>query len=214
MADPKSVAPYACLPLKEEIATAATSIPDSFSLPRSFPADLLTEEQLDEVRLWFDTYISDLLATIRAALTGGSEKSTLAHLLHRAVILAHLLRLHPAAEDSITALAEALGISRRAAFYIQDDLLTLIRPALCHIANAATAMAAFASRVAEQAWLDFEGLTTLSHRQLAIPFKRRAVVAARFATAQAVAALPGVAAVREDFMPGTTTNALFITLTA
>ena len=214
MADPKSVAPYACLPLKEEIATAVTSLPDSFSLPASFPADLLNEEQLDEVRIWFDTYIADLLATIRAALTGGSEKSSLAHLQHRAVILAHLLRLHPAAEDSITALAETLGISRRSAFYIQDDLLTTIRPALCHIANAATAMATFTARVAEQPWLDLDGILPLSHRHLAIPFKRRAIVAARFATAQAVASLPGVVSVREDFMPNTTTNALFITLTA
>lgn len=200
----------------EELA-ADTSGDDSatFSLPRSFPAELLNEEQLDEVKLWFDSWAADLLHEIRAALSGSPEhagQQTLAHLQQRAVILAHLLRLHPAAESSISQLATAMGISRRSAFYMQDSIMQHIRPALCSAISGAASLADFTATLAATGTLQPHDAQQLTARSLAVPFKPAVHCAHRFATALKVADHPAVSSVREDFMPGTTKNALHITL--
>lgn len=215
MADPKSVAPYACLPLMEEIAPAADTAPTAFMLPASFPAKLLNAEQIDEVQTWFDSFITDLLHRVRCALCGhdsDADTSTLTHLQQRAVILAHLLRLHPAAEASLTHLASALGVSRRTAFYMQDSILSHIKPALAGANAKAVALAHFATQLATLGTLLPDAATYTSARQLYVPFKPHVHVAHRFATVQSVAALPAVAAVREDFLPNTNKNAIRITL--
>ena len=214
MADSKTVAPYACLPLLEEVAMAADLAPDSFGLPASFPADLLTADQRDEVAIWFDAWVADLLQSIRAALAADAAHTTLQTLQVRAVILAHLLRLHPAADTSLTTLANQLGISRRSAFYAQEDIVKHIRPALCGTIRANTAAAMLTTQLADTGTLLPDAAVTLPARQLAVPFKPHVHMAHRFATVQRVATLPAVASVHDDFMPGTTQHAIIITLKA
>lgn len=214
MADSKTVAPYACLPLMEEVAAAAENAPDSFGLPSSFPSDLLTADQLDEVAIWFDTWVADLLQSIRAALGADATHTTLQTLKVRAVILAHLLRLHPAADTNLTTLATKLDISRRAAFYAQEDIINHIRPALAGTIRAHAAAASLTSLLADTGTLLPENAQQLPARQLAVPFKPHVHMAHRFATVQRVATFPAVASVHDDFMPGTTQHAIIITLKA
>lgn len=143
MSDPKTVSPYFCLPLLEDaLPDSGGAAPDSFQLPASFPAEILDEEQLEAVAAWFDTWVADLLHSIRLALLGNGAPADLPHLHQHATVLAHLLRLHPAAEATITELAAALGVSRRTLFYVRDSVLAHIRPALagtiarkCAVAN-------------------------------------------------------------------------------
>lgn len=214
MADPKTVSPYACKPLLEEIAATPETTAAAFTLPASFPAELLTEEQLDEVQTWFDSWCADLLHAVRSALVGDDTAAaqTLAHLQQRAVLLAHLLRLHPAAEASTTQLATALGISRRTAFYMQENILQHVKPALRGTTTGGTLLASFTTQLAAIGTLLPDAAAQLSPRCICVPFKPHVHLAHRFATVQAVATHPAVASAREDFMPGTTKNAILITL--
>ena len=214
MSDPKTVSPYACKPLLEEIAPATDNTAAAFTLPASFPAEILTEEQMDEVQTWFDSWCADLLHAVRCALVGSDTESaqTLAHLQQRAVLLAHLLRLHPAAEASTTQLANALGISRRTAFYMQENILQHVKPAIRGTSIGGTQLAAFTTQLANTGTLLPDAAAQISARCICVPFKPHVHVAHRFATVQNVAKHPAVATAREDFMPGTTKNAILITL--
>lgn len=214
MSNPKTVSPYACRPLLVEIAPASDTTAAAFLLPASFPAHLLNEEQLDECQLWFDSWCADLLHAIRCALVGTDTDTTatLAHLQQRAVLLAHLLRLHPAAEESTTQLAAALKISRRTAFYMQENILQHIKPALHGTATSGTQLASFTAHLANTGTLLPDAATQLAARTICVPFKPHVHVAHRFATVQSVAKHPAVASVREDFVPGTTKNAIHINL--
>lgn len=198
MSDPKTVSPYFCLPLLEDaLPDSGGAAPDSFQLPASFPAEILDEEQLEAVAAWFDTWVADLLHSIRLALLGNGAPADLPHLHQHATVLAHLLRLHPAAEATITELATALGCSRRTLFYVRDSVLAHIRPALAGTIARKCAVANFYAQLATIGTLDAATITQLDARTILVPFKPCVHCAHRFATVRQLASLPAVASVKE-----------------
>lgn len=198
MSDPKTVSPYFCLPLLEDaLPDSGGAAPDSFQLPASFPAEILDEEQLEAVAGWFDTWVADLLHSIRLALLGNGAPADLPHLHQHATVLAHLLRLHPAAEATITELATALSVSRRTLFYVRDSVLAHIRPALAGTIARKCAVANFYSQLATIGTLDAATITQLDARTILVPFKHAVHCAHRFATVRQLASLPAVASVKE-----------------
>ena len=200
MSDPKTVSPYFCLPLLEDaLPDSGTAAPDSFQLPASFPAELLDEEQLEAVAAWFDTWVADILHSMRLALLGKpGTPADLAHLHQHATVLAHLLRLHPAAEATITELATTLGVSRRTLFYVRDSVLAHIRPALAGTIARKCAVANFYAQLATIGTLDAATITQLDARTILVPFKPHVHCAHRFATVRQLASLPAVASVKEN----------------
>ena len=198
MSDPKSVSPYFCLPLLEDaLPDAGGGAPDAFRLPQSFPAELLNEEQLEAVAEWFDRWVADLLHSIRLALIGNGAPADLPHLHRHATVLCHLLRLHPAAEGSLTELATALGCSRRTLFYVQDAVLAHVRPAMARTIGRKCAESNFYAQLATIGTLDAAAITQMDARTILIPFKRGVHCAHRFATVRQIASLPAVASVKE-----------------
>ena len=199
MSDPKTVSPYFCLPLLEDaLPDSGTATPDSFRLPASFPAELLDEEQLEAVAAWFDNWVADLLHSMRLALLGKpGTPADLPHLHQHATVLAHLLRLHPAAEATITELATTLGVSRRTLFYVRDSVLAHIRPALAGTIARKCAVANFYAQLATIGTLDAATITQLDARTILVPFKPCVHCAHRFATVRQLASLPAVASVKE-----------------
>lgn len=199
MSDPKTVSPYFCLPLLEDaLPDSGATAPDSFQLPASFPAELLDEEQLEAVATWFDSWVADLLHSMRLALLGKpGTPADLAHLHQHATVLAHLLRLHPAAEATITELATTLGVSRRTLFYVRDAVLAHIRPALAGTIARKCAVANFYAQLATIGTLDAATITQLDARTILVPFKHAVHCAHRFATVRQLASLPAVASVKE-----------------
>lgn len=198
MSDPKTVSPYFCLPLLEDALPDSGTAADSFQLPASFPAELLDEEQLEAVAAWFDTWVADILHSMRLALLGKpGTPADLAHLHQHATVLAHLLRLHPAAEATITELAATLGVSRRTLFYVRDSVLAHIRPALAGTIARKCAVANFYAQLATIGTLDAATITQLDARTILVPFKHAVHCAHRFATVRQLASLPAVASVKE-----------------
>lgn len=198
MSDPKTVSPYFCLPLLEDALPDSGTAADSFQLPASFPAELLDEEQLEAMAAWFDTWVADLLHSMRLALLGKpGTPADLAHLHQHATVLAHLLRLHPAAEATITELATTLGVSRRTLFYVRDSVLAHIRPALAGTIARKCAVANFYAQLATIGTLDAATITQLDARTILVPFKPAVHCAHRFATVRQLASLPAVASVKE-----------------
>ena len=215
MSDPKTVSPYFCLPLLEDaLPDSGGAAPDSFQLPASFPAEILDEEQLEAVAGWFDSWVADLLHSMRLALLGKpGTPADLAHLHQHATVLAHLLRLHPAAEATITELATTLGVSRRTLFYVRDSVLAHIRPALAGTIARKCAVANFYAQLATIGTLDAATITQLDARTILVPFKHAVHCAHRFATVRQLASLPAVASVKET-LTTTGKNAVQITLKA
>lgn len=218
MSDPKSVSPYYCLPLLEDaLPDAGGGAPDAFRLPQSFPAELLDEEQLEAVAEWFDAWVADLLHNIRLALLGNGAPADLPHLHRHATVLCHLLRLHPAAEGSITELATALGCSRRTLFYARDAVLEHIRPAMVGTIGRKQAVANFYTQLVTIGTLDATRGTLnatiypRNARTLIIPFKTGTSTMMRFATVRLLAGLPAVAGVKEC-LTADNQNAVQITL--
>lgn len=199
MSDPKTISPYFCLPLLEDaLPDSGAAAPDSFRLPASFPAELLDEEQLEAVAAWFDSWVADLLHSMRLALLGKpGTPADLAHLHQHATVLAHLLRLHPAAESTITELATTIGVSRRTLFYVRDSVLAHIRPALAGTIARKCAVANFYAQLATIGTLDAATITQLDARTILVPFKPCVHCAHRFATVRQLAGLPAVASVKE-----------------
>lgn len=213
MSDPKTVSPYFCLPLLEDaLPDSGTAAADSFQLPASFPAELLDEEQLEAVAAWFDTWVADILHSMRLALLGKpGTPADLAHLHQHATVLAHLLRLHPAAEATITELATTLGVSRRTLFYVRDSVLAHIRPALAGTIARKCAVANFYAQLATIGTLDAATITQLDARTILVPFKPHVHCAHRFATVRQLASLPAVSSVKET-LTTTGNNAVQITI--
>lgn len=213
MSNPKTVSPYFCLPLLEDaLPDSGAATADSFQLPASFPAEILDEEQLEAVAAWFDTWVADILHTIRLALLGKpGTPADLAHLHRHATVLAHLLRLHPAAESTITELATTLGVSRRTLFYVRDSVLAHIRPALAGTIARKQAAANLRHQLATISTLDTATITQLDARTILVPFKPCVHCAHRFATVRQLASLPAVSSVKET-LTTTGKNAVQITL--
>jgi hypothetical protein len=203
-----SIAPRSCKHLFEGVTPAAEETAQPFALPASFPAHCLDDDQLLEIENWFDTWAADLLHTLKQALLCARTRSTkadaappvnLQNLIIHSAVLAHLLRLHPSAEATLPELAKALGVSRSRVYYARDAILEQLGSA---------AIAAFRStravrditldQLTHLTQLDLPGATRPAARVLLIPFAGYHGVAARFATVQHIATLPGVDTVRED----------------
>lgn len=216
-----SIAPRACKVLWESTTPAAAQPQQNFELPASFPAHCLDDDQLQEIQNWFDSWAGNLLHTLKQALLCARTRSTkadapppvnLQNLIINSAVLAHLLRLHPSAESSLPELAKALGVSRSRVYYARDAILAQLGSA---------AVAAFRSvrelhnitheQLAALPQLDLPAATTPATRVMLIPFAGYQGVAARFATVQHIANLPGVESVREDITPENR-NAVRITL--
>lgn len=216
-----SIAPRACKHLWEGATPAAEPTAQPFALPASFPAHCLEDDQLQEIQNWWDTWAADLLHTLRQALlcartrstkTGAAPPVNLQNLIVHSAVLAHLLRLHPSAESSLPELARALGVSRSRVYYARDAILEQL---------GAGAIAAFRTmravrditmdQLAHLKQLDLAAATRPAARVLLIPFAGHHCVAARFATVQHLATLPGIDTVRED-ITADHRNAVRITL--
>ena len=115
-------------PTREEPATVR-------HLPASFPSHLLEPDQLEAVTEWWATWQADIVDAVRHLLdaepTGADAKhnarrADLRHLTLNSIILAHILRLHPAADNSLPILARKLGEPVRKLYYIRDAICTAI----------------------------------------------------------------------------------------
>ncbi len=218
----RTVAPGGCKVLWEEHTPQHETAADLFTLPASFPRRALSDEQLEAVGEWYNEWISGLLEAVRGALVCARTRSAkadapppvnLQNLQVHAVVLAHLLRLHPSAEESLPKLAEAMGVACRRLYYARDAILEQFGDAAVKAFRAQrdvqdVALEALACHSA----LDFAGAVKLSPRVLFIPYAGRTTTMQRFSIVQAVMGTPGIDTVRDDFMPDTTTHALRVTL--
>lgn len=216
-----TIAPGACLPLIESAVPEPEQQPATFGLPASFPAEILTDDQLEEIATWFDSWAAHILHAVRLALQGhpesvsrhqGATPVDLQHLQLHAVVLAHLLRLHPAAEETLPTLAKRLGLPCRALYYARDTVLAYIKPAMAGIITSRRHSTSFWETLsADHPVLLLSAATQPTELTILVPFKPHVHLAHRFATVQRLAAHPAVASVREDLTP-TGENAVQITL--
>lgn len=217
----KTIAPFTCLPLIEEAVGTPTRSQDAFHLPASFPAHALDDDQLDEAATWFDTWAADMLHLLRHALLRGHTFSknpghipppTLQNLIIHAVVLAHLLRLHPAAEPSLPELAKALGVAQRRLYYARDAICAALgAPALAALrGQRQPQQQPVAQYLADHRTLDCARAMRRSTTAWLVPFLPGTGVAARFATVQRIATHFAVARVREELVPGTHQNAILV----
>lgn len=217
----KTVAPFTCLPLIEEAVGTPARSTEAFRLPASFPAHALDDDQLDEVATWFDAWITDMLHLLRQGLLRGHTFSktpghlppaTLQNLIIHAVVLSHLLRLHPAAEPSLPELAKHLGVAQRRLYYARDAIMaTLGGAALAALrGQRQPQQQPVAQYLADQRTLDHSRAMRRSTTGWLVPFLPGTGVAARFATVQRIAGHFAVARVREELVPGTHQNAILV----
>lgn len=218
----RSVAPRACKVLWEEYTPdCGGGGPEPFALPASFPLDLLDEFQQSEVAAWWTAYIENMLHSLKLSLTCARTRSTkeekphpvtLQNFIIHAVVLSHLLRLHPCTEASLPELAKALGVAQRRLYYARDTILEQLGTG---------AVDAFHGTRRQQMRLGeyLTGCTELlpnairrpADNVLVIPFRAHVPMARRFAIVQTVSQLPGVACVRESLLADDR-NSLTITL--
>lgn len=203
MSGRKVILRYAA-PLRENALPAPAPAPaptPAHDLPGSFPAGLLDAEQLEAVQTWFDAWQAEVVERIRAALclppdADGREGSrqNLAEFGACAVVLAHMLRLHPAASQSLPVLARALGVRERKLYHIRQGILA----ALGGKAAPPPRRAAGLKRLADiYPQLDFSRRTGRSASRSSVyivPFRWRATLMAQFDTVLSLSAIPGITA--------------------
>lgn len=202
----RSVEPQKCKVLFENIIPEQEQEPDIFGLPDSFPAHALDDDQLEEVREWWGGYMPDLLHAFKHSLVCQAKRyastecpPTLQNFIIRAVVLAHLLRLHPATEDSLLKLAKALKVPHKRLYYAREAILeTLTSGAVSAFKAAREGREAVIEFLATHPALDYSGAVRVSSRRLLIPLAGRLSPAARHALMKDCAAVPGVASVGED----------------
>lgn len=207
----RSIAPRACKVLWEEYTPdCGGDGPAPFALPESFPLDLLDDFQQAEVQAWWNSYAEHIVHCLKQALSCARTRSikeekpypvTLQNFVVHAVVLAHLLRLHPCTEASLPDLAKALGVAQRRLYYARDAVLEQLGQA---------AVDAFHGKRRERVRLGeyLTGCADLlvaelirpADKVLVLPFRAGVPMGRRFAIVQAVAALPGVACVRESLL--------------
>lgn len=102
-------------------------------LPADFPAQLLDPEQLEAVAAWFDTWQAATIDRLRTALNPPADpesndgaRATLQELAARAIVFAHLFRLHPAAEQPLPTLAATLGVRERHLYHIKTAIIRAV----------------------------------------------------------------------------------------
>lgn len=186
-------------------------------LPASFPAHLLDDDQLEAVEAWFDTWQADTLDRVKACLNlpaaeGAREGAplTLRELAANAVVLSHLVRLHPAAEHALPILARELGVRPRKLQYIAAGIMRTLGGALCTppVLRTRPNLKQLADLFPQ---LNFAARS--GHRPVYIvPFRQRYTLAEQWDTVCTLAKLPGITATL-DIMPTTAADAVRITTT-
>lgn len=107
------------IPIIEDITPDHAHTVTPHDLPDSFPVDILDDEQIEAVADWWARYTTEVIDRLRSALCAlsvdqrGKSIPNLEHYLLNVVALGHLLRLHPAVDNTITELAHALGVNAR-----------------------------------------------------------------------------------------------------
>lgn len=212
----RTIAPRTCKILYEESTpdSPSATAPENFPLPPSFPADLLTDDQLEAAETWWHNWVEDTLHTLRQALTCARTRSAKADAAHpvnlqnlivHAVTLAHLLRLHPSAEDELYILGKKIGVSERRMYYARDAILSQLGTAAIRACTRRptprNALANLRDLLADYKQLDTAHLTTPKTGTVLIPYATRCPMAQRYAIMQRLALLPGVASVRDDLTP-------------
>lgn len=187
-----------CKPLPPHLAAAPTA-PELPPLPVDFPAELLGEAALEAVQAWWADWQQESLQHLRHLLTirpAEEEKCSappnLAHLGLRAVLLCHLLGLHPAAERSLVSLAAELGEPLRKLTALKSTMLRAMarnrkrQSEKLPNTQLHTLAAAFPL-------LDFERREG-KRPVIVVPFRQRLTYCAQFELCAAIAAQPGISA--------------------
>lgn len=196
--------------------SAPAGQPLTHGLPASFPAHLLDDDQLEAVETWFDTWQADTLDRVKACLNlpaaeGAREGAplTLRELAANAVVLAHLLRLHPAAEHTLSILAGELGVRHRKLQYIAAGIMRT----LGGIIPAAPVLARWPGlRKLADMFPQLNFAARSGHRPVYIvPFRQHYTLAEQWDTVCTLAKLPGIATVTLDVTPAAA-DAVRITL--
>ena len=188
-----------CYPLTENISAAAPAAPELPPMPADFPEELLEPEQLEAVQAWWADWQQDMLRHLRHLLTvqhadGARESAplTLQHLQQRAVVLCHLLGLHPAAERSLTTLAAELGVALPTLSALRGLLLRAMvrlrqQP---HQREQRVSIPTLQADYPLLAWERREGKRPV----IVVPFRQRLTYCTQFELCAAIAATPGISA--------------------
>lgn len=185
-------------PLSPNHPAPQTAAPTPHDLPADFPSHLLDAEQLEAVSAWFDTWQATMVSKIRAALntppTGGDDnegsRADLNALTAHAIVLAHLFRLHPAAEQSLPVLAAATGLRERRLYTIKTRILRAIHGTLTPPPRTCPHIRQLADHYPQ---LDFRRRVGKKGVYL-VPFRGHYTLAAQFETVLTLAANPGITA--------------------
>lgn len=184
-------------------------------LPADFPAHLLDPDQLEAVAAWFDTWQAAMVDKIRAALNtipaddtdNEGARADLASLTAHALVLAHLFRLHPAAEQSLPVLAAATGLRERRLYTIKQRIIRAVHGMLTLPPRGCPRLGRLADTYPQ---LDFRRRVGKRGVYL-IPFRGHHTLAAQFETVLTLACHPGVTAALTLMADGT--DAVRLTLT-
>lgn len=115
--------------LNEEITPdpAAGDPAAPWALPADFPDVGLTHDQTMQIREWWTNACSDFLERVRAALTYDTHANTnLKNFSRNAIMLAHLLALHPACAGNLATLAKKSGHGHTALERAKAGILTIL----------------------------------------------------------------------------------------
>ncbi len=212
----RTIAPRACKILREESTpdVTPTTAPENFPLPPSFPSHILDDDQLETVETWWHDWVETTLYTLRRALTCARTRSNnplaehpvnFENLLVHAVTLAHLLRLHPSAEDELYLLGKKLGVSERRMYYARDAILAQLGSAAIAACTRRPAprstLARLRDLLADHKQLDTARMTSPQPGTVLVPYATRCPMAQRYAIMQRIASISGVASVRDDLTP-------------
>ena len=205
----------ACCELREE-ATPTRELPGTpHNLPATVPTHILDDEQIDTITTWWQQQCDHIIATVTSALTARNTDTSnqpspcdLNHLITNAVTLAHILRLHPAADVSLKTIAEHLHIPyRRMKATKQAICIALADPTHAPTVSRATTSRQQLAKIYPV--LDFARATG-KHPVILVPFRRRLTLEAQMTLAFAIGSFRHLTCTLAE-LPGTGENALRIT---
>lgn len=104
--------------------------PTTHDLPANFPSHAFDPDQLDLLAEWWHNWLTSSMDALRDALTipqpDRIAPTGIRNFIYNAVILANMLRLHPAAENSLAAIAKELGLRQSDMHEIRREILRVI----------------------------------------------------------------------------------------
>lgn len=160
-------------------------------LPASFPADKFTADQLAVIAAWYRQMQADLYDAARTMLATDPAEG-LANFMLNAALIARMLRLHPACEQSISTLARALNVDKSD---LAERNRALVRTAAANRRATCSPRTLSLRELAKHfPQLDFSAREGRLPTVI-VPFvNRRATLAEQWHTVTAIAAIPGLAA--------------------